>query len=101
VRLAQAMRDLHGEVDYLGHRRRRAREAIAQRLALEELRHDVGRAVVRADVVDGQNVRMIERAGGQSFLLEATQQSWLLERIGSSDCDGSELGQSNYLTGWK
>ena len=45
--------------------------SLAQRLAFEQLRHDVGHAVVHADVVDREDVRVIQRRSGARFLLEA------------------------------
>ena len=48
-----------------------AAQSVAQRLAFEQLRHDVRRAVVAADVVDREDVRVIQRRGGARFLLEA------------------------------
>src|SRR5205085_11141072 len=43
-------------------------DTIAQRLAVEKLHHQVRRAVVVADVVDGDQIRMIDRTGGTRFL---------------------------------
>ena len=55
-----------------GDRRRRAvPEDPAERLALEELGHDVGLIVVDADVVDGEEVGVVERCGGAGLALEA------------------------------
>ena len=55
-----------------GDRGRRAvPEDPAERLALEELGHDVGLIVVDADVVDGEEVGMIEGGGGAGLTLEA------------------------------
>ena len=45
----------------------------AQRLAFEQLLHDVRRAVVLTDVVDRRDVRVVEDAGGFRLLLEAAQ----------------------------
>ena len=64
---------LHGVVDRRAHRDRTVVQAFAQCLAVEQLRHDVGRAVVHTDVVDGEDVRVIERGGGARFLLETMQ----------------------------
>ena len=75
VRGGEAAGDLDGVVDGLARRQRRGADARAQRLAFEQLRDDVGRAVVAADVVDGEDVRMIERAGRACFLLEPAQPS--------------------------
>ena len=73
VRGREAVGDLHGVVDGLAHRQRARAEPIAQRLALEQLRDDVRRAVLLADVVDGEDVRMIERGGRLRLLLEAAE----------------------------
>ena len=70
---ARPLRDLAGVVDGLAMRQRRCADARAQRLALEQLRDDVRRALVAADVVDGEDVGVIERAGGARLLLEAAQ----------------------------
>jgi len=48
-------------------------EARPQRLAVEQLRDNVGRAVVEADVVDGEDVGMVEASSGACFLLEAAE----------------------------
>ena len=63
---ASTRRALRGEQLAAGERR-------AQRLALEQLLDDVRRTVVRPDVVDGGDVRVVERARRPRFLLEAPQ----------------------------
>ena len=57
VRRGETLRDLHRVVDRLARRDRARAQAAPQRLALEKLRHDVRRAVVRPEVVDGRDVR--------------------------------------------
>ena len=69
----EALGDLQGVVDRLASRQRAAVDLVAQRLAFEQLRDDVGRAVLRADVVDGEDVRMVERARGPRLLVETAQ----------------------------
>ena len=49
----------------------RARHPLAQRLALDELGDDEVRAVDFADLVNGEDVRMVERRGRPRLLLEA------------------------------
>ena len=66
----EAAGHLHADIDGPGQRQRHGIEPRAQRLALEELRHDVERIVVGADVVDGENVGVAQRAEGLSFLLQ-------------------------------
>ena len=64
-------RGLDRDVEDLAKRQRAAREPLAQRLALDELRDEEPRAVVIADLVDGEDVRMIERRSGARFVQEA------------------------------
>ena len=72
VRGRQALRDLAGQVGRLAHRQRAlARRAARQRLAFEQLRHDVGDAGVDAHVEHRHDVRVIEGGRGPRFLLEA------------------------------
>ena len=52
---------------------RPGREAAAERLAFQQLRNDVRRALVRADVEDRRDVRVVQQAGGLGFLFEAPQ----------------------------
>ena len=72
VRRREAVRDLDGVVDGFARGKRAAVQRLAQRLAVEELGHDVRRAVGVADVVDGKDVRVIQRRCGACFLLEAS-----------------------------
>ena len=85
VRGGEPLRDLARVVDRFARRQRAAHAAAAKRLALEQLRDDVGRAGVGADVVDGQDVRVVELAGGARLLLEAMQRG----RIGREASPGS------------
>ena len=54
---------------------RTASNRVLQGLAFEELHRDEGAAVLLADVVDGADVRVIERRGRLGFALEARQRS--------------------------
>src|SRR5438445_12364561 len=45
-------------------------DVVAQRDAIDQLRNDEGVALVGADVVDRQDIRMIQCACGASFLQE-------------------------------
>ncbi len=53
----------HGYADFhrLAPGQRRAAEAVAQRLALQQLGDGVGEALLRAEIMDGQYVRMRQR----------------------------------------
>ena len=58
--------DVEGHV----HGKSAGAETRAQRLTFQTLGHEVGGAVVIADVVYGQHVGVIESAGGARLLLE-------------------------------
>ncbi len=73
VRRRQAARDLDRVVRGLAHRQRPARHSRPKRFALEQLLHDVGRALVLAELVDGGDVRVVQPARGLRLLLEAAQ----------------------------
>ena len=74
VRRGEAAGELPGVVDGLARRQRAVlAKARAQRLALEELRDDVALIALAAEVVDGQDVRMIEHPRGARLLLETPQ----------------------------
>src|ERR1051326_1971540 len=69
---ARAGRDLRGELDGPLLRERAARaQAVAQRLPFEQLEDDVEGVAVLAEVVDGDEVRVIEQAERARLLLEA------------------------------
>ena len=62
-------------------------EHVAQRLALQQFADDVRRAFVRADVVDGEDVGMIQRRRGAGFLLEAAKAVGIRRIRGGQDLD--------------
>ena len=57
-------RVLYGSADW----QRTAIQSLTQRLPFEQLRHDVGCAVMLADVVDREDVGMVQCRGRTSFL---------------------------------
>ena len=57
-----------------GGRRQRSRsQPLSQRLTFEEFRYDERRILKRADVENGKDVRVIQRAGGARFLLKSAE----------------------------
>ena len=72
VRCHQAARNLrrkiHGGAD---RQRSRRLQALPQRHSFQQFGNNVGRALMPADVVDGQNVRVVELGRGARLLLEA------------------------------
>src|SRR5215831_13239118 len=73
MRCRQSVYDLQRIVDCFSLRQRTAARSLSQCLAFEQLRDDVRRPVMRAYVEDGKNIRMIQRAGSTSLLLETMQ----------------------------
>jgi hypothetical protein len=73
VRRRQRARRLDGYVERLCDGERCARRALPERLALDELRGDDARPAHLLDVVDGDDVRVVEREDGLRLLLEATR----------------------------
>ena len=73
VRRRETARDLERVLDRLAARDRTGGEAVAQRLAGEELRDRVDDAVVRAEVVDAEEIRVRERGDGLRLALEARE----------------------------
>ena len=71
VRGGEPVGNLTRVVDGFAWRQRAVLQAGAERFALEQFRDDVGRAVMGADVVNGQDVRVVELPGGARLLLEA------------------------------
>jgi hypothetical protein len=67
--------DLDRQREQRGHWHRTAVDRLLQRLSLEKLGHHVGPAVVDADVVDREDVRMIQRRGRAGFLVESREAS--------------------------
>ena len=63
-------------------------EDLAERAALEELGDEVGSALVLAHVEDGEDVRVVERAGEASLLLEAVEALGGVAHLARQHLDG-------------
>ena len=48
-------------------------DLVAERAALQQLRHDKRPIAIVADIVDGENVGVIKRSGSERFLLESPE----------------------------
>ena len=73
VSSGEAVSDLERVVEGLADGKRSALEARPQGVAFEQLRDDVGCAVVRADIVHGEDVWVVQGAGGAGLLFEAAE----------------------------
>src|SRR5579863_413192 len=69
----EAVRNLEPVIGGLANRDGAFGKALAQRLALQQLRDDVRRSAFETDVVNSKNTRMVQRGGGAGFLFEAAQ----------------------------
>jgi len=69
----QTLRDLDTAISRLAQRERAIEEPLPQSLPLQQLGDDVGRAIVHADVVNGDDVGMIQRGSRACLLLETPQ----------------------------
>jgi hypothetical protein len=73
MRGGQTARELRGVLDCLPYGERPSAKPLAQRLAVEELRHEVADAAVGADVEHREDIWVIERRCRACFLLESPQ----------------------------
>ncbi len=73
VRRGETGRDGARVLERPADRERTAGEARPQRFSLEQLRHDVGRALVGSHVVDREDVRVVQLPGRLGLQLEAPQ----------------------------
>ena len=84
VRGRQPMSDLNGEIDGGLLRQRAIQQRVAQRLAVEQLRHHERQLAFDAHIEDRDNVGVIERGGGLRFVLEAVETIGVQRELGGS-----------------
>ena len=87
VRGGESFGRLDRVIRRLPYRKRSAREPAAERFPLEKLRDDVGRALMRAELVDGRDVGVVQRAGRLRFLLEPAKPFRVLRERRRQDLD--------------
>ena len=73
VRGRQSLRDLLRVVGGFARRERAGTQTLPQRLALQQLRHDVRRTAILANVIDRKNVRMVKCRRRPRFLRKPLQ----------------------------
>ena len=83
---SHAARDLRCILDRFS-RRKGPLQTITKRRALQQFRNDEGQALVCADIEHGQQIGMIDRSGGSSFLLETTESIGILGERRRQDLD--------------
>ena len=83
VRRGKPLRSLTRVLDRLARRQRPSAHSTAERFPFEQFGDDERRSGFGADIVNGQDVRVIELSGGARLLLEATQPAGVRrERVG-------------------
>ena len=87
VRGREATRDSERDGDGLVHRQRPRVETLAQALPFQAFGHEERRAAVLADVVDGEDVRVIERACRSRFVRKAAQALGIAREVRQQDLD--------------
>jgi hypothetical protein len=76
---------------------RTAGDALLERLALQSFHAQEGLALMVADVVDGADVRMVERRGGARLALEALPGVRLVESISGQELERNEPTEPRVL----
>ena len=95
VRGRERARDVHRVAQRLVHRQRPLREQAVERAALHVLHRDAVRAVGRlVDVVDGDDVRVIERRGGAGLADEARATFGVVERVAAQQLQRDGPGET-------
>jgi hypothetical protein len=84
----EAVGDLRRDVDCACHGEPFVMEELPKRPAVEQLRHHERHRVVGADVVDGEDVRMVERSDRARLLLEPPQALGIARNVGRQHLDG-------------
>ena len=88
VRGGQGRGDLCADFDDVGDRHRAAANALAERLAIDHLHGDEAKVVMRADLVDVSDVRVMERRGRLRLLDEAVRELARVRATVVEDLDG-------------
>jgi hypothetical protein len=89
VRLRQAFGHLGADIErLLRWQQPAALHDAAQRLAVHEFHDDVGATITAPDLVDGDDVRMVQRRGGSRFLLEAREPVGIGRELRREELDG-------------
>jgi len=86
MRAIERIGDLDAVTNDVRERQRPARDALGERLAFEQLHHQIAAAVVLADVVQRADVRMVELRDRARFPLEAEFEL----------CAAGELGREHF-----
>src|SRR5271166_6624841 len=92
VSYLDAQRDDHLRLD------RFARDVMLERHPVQRLHHHEGVPILLADVVEGADVRMVQRRSGPGFAPEARQRVGVMGYVGRQELEGDEAAEA-YVVG--
>ena len=87
MRRVERLADLHGEVHHLLGRQRPFLDQLLDRPPFEQLHHDERLAVVFAELVNGTDVRVLQRRRQAGLALESGQPLGRRDRLGAQQLD--------------
>ena len=93
MRRRQRLGDLRRQVERGLEIKRAPGDALPQRAPLEQLHHDERPALVLVDVVDGADVRMVQRRRRAGFAAEALERLAILRRRVRQELEGDETAE--------
>jgi hypothetical protein len=94
VRRGESLRDLMRPVDRAADGEARLLQPLAQRRSFEQLHHRVRDAVLAAEIVNGEDVRMGERGDRSRLALETRQRLRLVRHHVGDDFDRDVAAQA-------
>ena len=94
VRLVQRIRDLDGDLQRLFQRQRPFLQPLGQRLPVEILHDPEVDPVLRADVMEGADVRVVQGGDGAGFALEPLLQVRVIGDMLGQHLDGNGAVQA-------
>src|SRR5580700_12091676 len=87
VRLVECLGDLYSNLQRLLQRKRSPSQAVGQRFAFQVLHDEKIDAVLRADVVQGANMRVIQRRNRLRLALHALSEIGIRGEMGRQNLD--------------
>ena len=97
VRAVERVGHLNSEIDDIVGLERRAREAIAQGLPLQQLHHDEGLAFVLADIVNRADVGVIEAGRGPRFADQPLDRLAIPGQLFRNELEGDRAAKADVL----
>jgi hypothetical protein len=93
MRGAKPAADLHAPLDTLADGQRSLLQPLAERLALDQLEDDVRKSVLGAEVVVGEDVRVVESGHRSGLLLEAAKTVGIARAVRGQDVERDVAAQ--------